>query len=295
MKILKSEKGSITLFVLLAMLFFVMYLVGMYMLSANSESSVIEESARIKEIYEQGVNNIDDVYNTELQKSYEQLSKIAKLGDYIKYNTGVESIGEKGIVTFRVLYNDSINGLQVISNKNIEQVMLGGDNWETASTSYNNAILTLNNNAKKYINRMYATDARCVGTNPVNKNDESIGYVTLMFNTTIESANQMKIDDEKYLPDIEAMKNANILITNEDYWIAARYINSNIEYCNFGVHFINKNGEKDINNLCIIDANNSTTGESKEYGLRICITLKESVKVIKGDGKTQTTAYEIDI
>lgn len=64
MKILKEEKGSITLFVLMAMLFFVMYLVGMYMLSANSESSVTKETARIKEIYEQGVNNIDDVYNT---------------------------------------------------------------------------------------------------------------------------------------------------------------------------------------------------------------------------------------
>lgn len=64
MKILKEEKGSITLFVLIAMLFFVMYLVGMYMLSANSESSLTRETARIKEIYEQGVNNIQDVYNT---------------------------------------------------------------------------------------------------------------------------------------------------------------------------------------------------------------------------------------
>lgn len=64
MKILKEEKGSITLFVLLAMLFFVMFLVGMYMLSANSESSQTAETARIKEIYEQDVDNIDDVYET---------------------------------------------------------------------------------------------------------------------------------------------------------------------------------------------------------------------------------------
>ena len=64
MKILKQEKGSITLFVLISMLFFVMYLVGMYMLSASLESSQIAETARIKEIYEQGVDNIDDVYNS---------------------------------------------------------------------------------------------------------------------------------------------------------------------------------------------------------------------------------------
>lgn len=39
MKILKQENGSITLFVLITMLFFVMYLVGMYMLNANEEST----------------------------------------------------------------------------------------------------------------------------------------------------------------------------------------------------------------------------------------------------------------
>lgn len=64
MKIIKEEKGSITLFVLIAMLFFVVYLVGMYMLSTNSESCQIAEITRIKEIYELGVQNIDDVYET---------------------------------------------------------------------------------------------------------------------------------------------------------------------------------------------------------------------------------------
>ena len=64
MNLLKQEKGSITLFVLIAMLFFVMFLTGMYMLSASSESATVQEQARIKEIYEQGVNNIDDVYAT---------------------------------------------------------------------------------------------------------------------------------------------------------------------------------------------------------------------------------------
>lgn len=80
MKILKEEKGSIVLFVLIAMLFFVMYLVGMYMLSANSESSITSETARIKEIYEQGVDNIDDVYNTLKRKNKTQVNA-PKLAD----------------------------------------------------------------------------------------------------------------------------------------------------------------------------------------------------------------------
>ena len=88
MKILKEEKGSITLFVLIAMLFFVMYLIGMYMLSANSESSLTRETARIKEIYEQGVNNIDDVYNTLERKNKTEVNapKLAAGMTPVKWN-----------------------------------------------------------------------------------------------------------------------------------------------------------------------------------------------------------------
>ncbi len=94
MKILKEEKGSITLFVLIAMLFFVMYLVGMYMLSANTESSLTRETARIKEIYEQGVNNIDDVYNTlerkdKIEPNAPNVRKIAKK-TYVTWNLNEE-------------------------------------------------------------------------------------------------------------------------------------------------------------------------------------------------------------
>lgn len=101
MNLLKQEKGSITLFVVISMLFFAMFLVGMYMLSATAESGVIEEQARIKEIYEQGVNDIDNVYATldnesltmkisnsidnlelregnELQFTWEEIAKIAE-------------------------------------------------------------------------------------------------------------------------------------------------------------------------------------------------------------------------
>lgn len=64
MKKLKQEKGSITLFVLIAMLFFVLFLTGMYMLGTLGEQTGISETAKIKEIYEKDVNNIDDVYQT---------------------------------------------------------------------------------------------------------------------------------------------------------------------------------------------------------------------------------------
>ncbi len=69
MRRLKQENGSATLFVLLAMLFFVMYLVGMYIYSANAQATQIEEMQVIKETYEQGINHIDDVYETLAQKN----------------------------------------------------------------------------------------------------------------------------------------------------------------------------------------------------------------------------------
>ena len=49
---------------IIAMLFFSMYLGAMYILTANTEHAQAEEIEVIKKTYEQGVNNIDDVYET---------------------------------------------------------------------------------------------------------------------------------------------------------------------------------------------------------------------------------------
>ena len=60
----KNEKGSITLFVLLAMLFFTAVLLTAYIKSSNTAITQEEDILRIKESYEQGLNNIDEVYAT---------------------------------------------------------------------------------------------------------------------------------------------------------------------------------------------------------------------------------------
>lgn len=64
MKNLKQENGSVTLFVLVSMLFFVLFLVGVYMLGSVGEQTGISQTGRIKEIYEKDINQIDDVYAT---------------------------------------------------------------------------------------------------------------------------------------------------------------------------------------------------------------------------------------
>ena len=59
----KNEKGSITLFVLLAMLFFTAILLTAYVKISNTAITQEEDIVRIKEIYEQDINNTQEIYN----------------------------------------------------------------------------------------------------------------------------------------------------------------------------------------------------------------------------------------
>lgn len=59
----KSEKGAITLLVLITMLFIVSFLITMYIITANKVEAQIERTEQIKETY----NNVEDaesVYNS---------------------------------------------------------------------------------------------------------------------------------------------------------------------------------------------------------------------------------------
>ena len=62
-----NQKGSITLFVLLAMIFFIVIILNMTMNVANKKQSQISEYDKIKQEYEKNINNIDQVYNEVLQ------------------------------------------------------------------------------------------------------------------------------------------------------------------------------------------------------------------------------------
>ena len=66
-KKLVNQKGSITLFVLLAMIFFIIIILNMTMNVANKKQSQISEYDKIKQEYEKNINNIDQVYNEVLQ------------------------------------------------------------------------------------------------------------------------------------------------------------------------------------------------------------------------------------
>ena len=236
--------------------------------------------------------------------NYKTLKSVAKPGDYVKYDTGITSVGENGIVTFRVLYNDGTYGLQIISDKNVEQVTLGGDTWEEGRDSYNNVISTLNEKAENYAKSSpYALDGRCVGSVPTigtdgkfnAKNTENAGPVQLEFTSTVE-ANNMKDEDENYKTDQTAMQATNTWTTGEHYWLTSRSVLSNVSYCTFYVWNVDTGGDLYNNRLCNVSSDNGCAyGYSNGIGLRPVILLNQNVKVIAGDGSSEETAYELGI
>ncbi len=64
----KNERGAITLFVLLACLFFVFILTGVYVYNLNKMQTQEQNIKQIQENYARDINNIDEIYN-ELSKS----------------------------------------------------------------------------------------------------------------------------------------------------------------------------------------------------------------------------------
>ena len=63
MKFLKQEKGSITVFVVLSLVFFLVVVVSVGIYSQNKAIAVEQEYQKIKSSYEQDVGNEDEIYN----------------------------------------------------------------------------------------------------------------------------------------------------------------------------------------------------------------------------------------
>ena len=60
----KSEKGSISVFVIVAFIFCMTILVNIYWSSTNYQVTVLQSQQRIKEVYGEDVNNIDKIHET---------------------------------------------------------------------------------------------------------------------------------------------------------------------------------------------------------------------------------------
>jgi len=68
MKKTNSEKGSISVFVIVAFIFCMTILMNVYWSSTNYQVTVVQAQQRIKEIYSQDMNDINNIHNELLKQ-----------------------------------------------------------------------------------------------------------------------------------------------------------------------------------------------------------------------------------
>lgn len=61
---IKSDKGSITVFVIVSFIFCMAILLNLYWTSTNYQITALQAEQRIKAVYGEDVNNIDEIYNS---------------------------------------------------------------------------------------------------------------------------------------------------------------------------------------------------------------------------------------
>lgn len=253
-------------------------------------------------------NNENQKSNIEESQYTTLLKDVVKIGDYVEYIPNEEEFtieksdtGASSDVkfktndytgTWRVMYNDNENGLQIISTKGVtNRLSLSG------KFGYNNAIDTLNSFCNHFANNKdFAVSGRCLGSNPQSSND----------NVTTEeyySAGALKVADENYKYDLDILNKYSLHSAGEETLLASRYSK--------------KNGNESVYQTYMYLRNISTSGDVKEEGemlytvpsegmqvmaqamsnmdmtqsystmsnyIRPIITLKEDVKVKSGDG-----------
>lgn len=171
MKKIKEEKGSITLFVLISIMFFVIVLVGLYV---NSNYKMQKQNKELQEIQEKyQVENIDNLYNRIVTvpdnntsvSNFEELQE--KLNDenedYIVLKNDIET---NNYLTINRSVTIDLNGFTYsINNQDTEQssIIITGENTEltikdssknengsivTNSINENKKLISIENNAK---------------------------------------------------------------------------------------------------------------------------------------------------
>lgn len=304
-KNLRNEKGSITLFVLLAIVFFLIVIVNMFITSTNKNRIQVSELDKIKEEYGKDIENIDQIYAEELEKAQKTVEDL-KVGDRVYYDTGDTSVGDEGIIECIVLYDKAYNdengtdyGVQMISRdvmykgNNVDSVTLGtmGD-FDASRESYNNALGILYEKAQEYLNSadktetpVIATSARCVGSKPDDPDWDTEEMYISEEPYMAEYNNTLKVKDDYYSIDLNQMRaieNIDVDTASESYWLVSRDVFSNQEGTAFHVQTTG-----DYYELCIIASAGSfaiAEGLADTHGFRPVFTLKDGVKLTEGDG-----------
>lgn len=211
----------------------------------------------------------------------------------------------------RVLYNDDIHGIQIISADNVGNVTLGrgdtlvgnadfeydgsvtiGDNFKLTATSYNKAVTTLNNKAKTYKNST-ALDARCLGSDPVPNNgvfaEDVAGYwssSSYEYLATYGWNDKFKTSDSKYTEDVAMLNSLGLNLSIGNTWLASRRVYSHSSYSDFGVRLVGSSGGTGHIVLCNVNSDGSVASGSDSNAFRPIFLLPSGVIISGGDGSS---------
>lgn len=139
-----NEKGSLSLFVSIAMLFFMLFILALYISTTNEQKVQLAITARIKEIYEKNINDekLEEIYNDFIGKdenipiyTAEQLQKvgsgenvyISEVGKYYTFNLNSNYILKNNI--------ELNKGKYIISNDGTVSFSSNAEQWIPIGTS----------------------------------------------------------------------------------------------------------------------------------------------------------------
>lgn len=223
-----------------------------------------------------------------------KLSNVAKPGDYVTYRppstsytspSSLNGYGNQVIKpsdysgTWRILYNDSNYGLQITSDDATMYLSVYG------YAGINNIYDTLNRASAAYMDGVYATAARHIGTNPSSPSDPS-GWCNL-YGTTVKCWERTV-----YYTDLNGMKAATnqnsegIGQTSMIYYLVSRQqyvINGWINYCITDSRDLSGITFSDI---CPVSGQWSLKPGHVTAGIRPVITLNGETPVL-GSGTSQ--------
>lgn len=248
-------------------------------------------------------NKIEKISNA-ITVNYPTGTAKLQVGDYVKYDLTNQSYtvatSETGYVSdqvfntssytglWRVLYNDSMHGLQIISADSVIDLNIKG------KIGYNKLVKTLNNVSSKYVNSTYATAGRSVGSNPSLPEGTSSIYSNSKYSFIASMANDMINADTDCSIDYNAMLAAGMTNIGKEYWMASRYIYIDVNGAGFLGTQVNMTG--DIESYCLKCVHEIGTEREHEYSkaVRPVITLKSNVLVTSGNGNS-TNPYKLGI
>ena len=234
--------------------------------------------------------------------------------------TATEESSKSPYVTYngldcRVLYNDDTHGIQIITAESVGDVTLGygdteveasdftydgtatvNDNFKKAAASYNNAVDTLNNKAKTYMDEKgTATDARCLGSIPtLNSSSKFQGDTTsemwsgtYTYLETYSWNNKFKNTDTNHSEDVKQLNDLGLNASSGYTWLASRRVNSNSGNTYFDVRDVDSSGSTNSHYLCLVYSGGPPYGYAPSRGFRPIFLLPSNVVISGGDGSSE--------